>query len=884
MEGLPCERTRLWVTTLAPQPGPDPHSKARERLRDAYLHFRERVATLTAEIPRDLPDFTVHDVTHLDALWEMASLIAGESYPLTPAEAFVLGGAILLHDAGMGLVAYPGGKEELRKSKEWDDTVAALMRSRLGRAATADELRNPPDDVQKEVIGELLRNLHAKQAEKLAHAEWTTHSGEKYRLIEQPELREAFGHAIGEVAHSHWWSVNELRSRFKHKLGAPAGYPAEWTVDTLKVACLLRVADASHVDSRRAPGFLRALRSPRGSSDEHWQFQQLLTQPQVENERLKYTASRPFSLAESNAWWLCADTLQMIDRELRQVDALLADTGRQRLAARSVANVEEPVRLSELIPTKGWTPVDARVRVTDVLSLVERLGGERLYGRDPKVPLRELIQNASDAVRARRLLQGKSRDWGEITVRRGQDEQGSWLEVEDNGIGMTEEVLTGALLDFGKIFWHSREMRRFMPGLEARGFNPTGRYGIGFFSVFMWGDHVRVTTRWCKDAERDTRILEFKDGLSGRPLVRPANEEEWLDGGGTRVRVWMREPSSWRKSPKGPLAELCGFLGPTLDVNLYSEEQDEGRKQIVVASDWKNIDPKILFSRINGGLSLAGYEKYSSNLRELRNPSGEVVGRACIIPELIFGHPPDNFAPNPGVITAGGLRACTTSYIAGVLEGAPVTAARDVAIPVVDDDELGRWASEQAELLYRLKDTWPAFNMLYAAMIVRRCGGDVGNLPVAWCRHGWIDISGICEHFKNCKEVLVLFDAQSNLFVGNRKISFESEVLCVSGRLGSLDFRLIDAVRTYSSRDAADWPRLTSSPGGWQKSLRALDAVIVESLSEAWSTTVSAMLEVSTKDGVSYNIEEREVGSLEGKPLRSRAWIIQNPRASRGDL
>src|SRR3546814_4635789 len=81
--------------------------------------MRTRASALVAKIAGDLPHMTVHDVTHLDALWEMASIATGESFDLNPAEAFVFGGAILLHDAAMTLAAFPGGIVELREQTEW---------------------------------------------------------------------------------------------------------------------------------------------------------------------------------------------------------------------------------------------------------------------------------------------------------------------------------------------------------------------------------------------------------------------------------------------------------------------------------------------------------------------------------------------------------------------------------------------------------------------------------------------------------------------------------------------------------------------------------------------------------------------------------------------
>src|SRR3546814_12347428 len=58
----------------------------------------------------------------------------------------------------------------------------------------------------------------------------------------------------------------------------------------------------------------------------------------------------------------------------------------------------------------------ARLQVSDVPRLVENLGGAKLYGDDPTVSLRELIQNAADAVQARRRFDERDSDYGLISV------------------------------------------------------------------------------------------------------------------------------------------------------------------------------------------------------------------------------------------------------------------------------------------------------------------------------------------------------------------------------------------------------------------------------------------------------------------------------------
>src|SRR4051812_1918145 len=115
------EMTELWKRTLAPQKRSDVHSKVRERFRVAFGLLRERAGILADEIKRSYPTLTVHGISHLDALWDAAETVAGVAYPINPAEAFVLGGAFLVHDLGNGLAAYPLGLESLKQTVQWRD-------------------------------------------------------------------------------------------------------------------------------------------------------------------------------------------------------------------------------------------------------------------------------------------------------------------------------------------------------------------------------------------------------------------------------------------------------------------------------------------------------------------------------------------------------------------------------------------------------------------------------------------------------------------------------------------------------------------------------------------------------------------------------------------
>lgn len=116
------KQTTLWQTAFGDRP--DGFGPQRGQLVGAYDKFRDRVALLLAQIQRELPDLTLHDISHVDALWRVASEIAGPDFPLNPAEALVLGGAFLLHDAAHCRAAFPGGVPELRQTVEWRDAAA----------------------------------------------------------------------------------------------------------------------------------------------------------------------------------------------------------------------------------------------------------------------------------------------------------------------------------------------------------------------------------------------------------------------------------------------------------------------------------------------------------------------------------------------------------------------------------------------------------------------------------------------------------------------------------------------------------------------------------------------------------------------------------------
>jgi hypothetical protein len=877
----PFEESRLWRDSLAVQAEHDRSAEVRERLRTAFLRFRERATLMAAEISRDLPDYTVHDVTHLDALWHLADLIAGDGIRLTPTEAFVLGGAFLIHDLGNGLAAYPDGIASLRSSPVWDDTVALVLRRELGRAPTADELRGPGTDVERVVTGDVLRRLHAEHAERLALVSWSdpgTH--ETFHLIEDSFLRLHFGKLIGRIAHSHWWSARNLPREFASIMGPPAGFPREWTIDPLMLAAILRVTDAAHLDNARAPLWLKVIRKPSSASAAHWIFQEKLNQPIRDGDRLRFT-SLPFSAVEADAWWICFDALQMLDNELASVDAILADASRKQLCIRGVQGAGQADRLHRWVETDGWLPVDTRIRVNDVAALASELGGKQLYGDSPLVPLRELIQNGTDAIRARSFLQSWPPDRGEVHVRTGKDKVGYFIEVADNGVGMSPAVMTGYLLDFGRSFWSGPQVSEEFPGLLASGFEPTGKYGIGFFSIFMWSKHVRVTSRRHDAALADTYVLEFKAGLDSRPLFRKATTLECLNDGGTTVRVWFdQDPEGengllhslasemWSSEKK--ILAACRWLCPALDTNLFVQSYGEPEIASVKASDWKNLTDSELMKRIATVLDVSGQddddaiidrgwtakellEIVTSMLRPLLDDSGNLVGRAALIPSA--WRP---FWFQVGVITIGGFRSADLNGAAGVLIGSSERAARDSARPTVSLARFHVWLHEQEALVKSATDDAGA--LLECAATVRSCGAMPEILPIGEWQRGLMTANDLRNWAPIPTEVIVI--SHDSLALLRRRFGvvelFSNVVAVNSGRRPLIRDQRSDHIGNDWPEDLMQYHELT------------LQGAVLHLIAELWRAPVKPLVELLYKER-----ENVVVGTASGRQIKTLALVLR---------
>ncbi len=173
-----------------------------------------------------------------------------------------------------------------------------------------------------------------------------------------------------------------------------------------------------------------------------------------------------------------------------------------------------------------------RAEMKQLLSLIIH----SLY-TNPEIFLRELVSNASDAlnkIRFRRLTDSNVLSpEAELTIKISANKDENTFSIEDTGIGMTLEDLTDRL---GTIA--SSGTLEFLTNLKNEGkafdANMIGRFGVGFYSVFMVTDEITVETR---HANPDSKAYRWTSSGEDKFSI----EEIEKDGRGTKITFKLKD-------------------------------------------------------------------------------------------------------------------------------------------------------------------------------------------------------------------------------------------------------------------------------------------------------------------------------------------------------
>jgi hypothetical protein len=450
-----------------------------DELKEAWVIVEDKITQYLPTIDCRFRQFTRHDVSHLEALenildWLVPTPVWKE---LNDYEMFCLRGAIWSHDIGMG-----ANKDE----------IELFCKNKLLVLPDDDDLlwflRDHHPQISRNIISNLFRNQS------------------------NPSLT-GLGNIIGDISESHGsHKLEELQPRI------PVGHSGN-TVRPVYLAILLRLADILHCTADRAPMNLfkaRAIDDP--ISVKHWKGHQSTVGigPDYDNGVVLVHIIADDVVTFDWATQYCDYIQQELDYCANVISRLNLHAEKLTIAFHKIKKISDTPFLPRVV----------RIKV-DVPAAVALLAGKHVYN-DDSVVVRELLQNAIDAIKLR-----QSRDAGilpEIILEYNSTEK--WVSVTDNGIGMALDEIEEALLASCTSGFRRVENPEDM----------LARYGIGFLTTLSIGSTVVVCTRHVFSSPSEGYQVTITG--SDEPVeIRQIK----IDNPGTKVCVYLSDSATITK-------------------------------------------------------------------------------------------------------------------------------------------------------------------------------------------------------------------------------------------------------------------------------------------------------------------------------------------------
>lgn len=516
------------------------------------LHIKRSVGEILGHIGHNgsFDEYTRHDISHIDAMLEMLDWLIPEATKtiMQPADWLTIVLAIYFHDMGM-LVTKTEFAHRLESGfVSFRDEILFAGDQGTDYLSKVNQL----PEVQRErfLYQEFVRSKHGQRVRHWIMGESQpslgisdTIAGEVDRLL--AALKPNYRRDLGFICESH--DLDELDNFDKFDLSRPYGNTSAETVNMHFAAIVLRTADLLHITRDRTPPVLFRLINPSDPvSQQEWAKQMAVTcvrskiatdqdgQPAPEAPRDTIEVHAFF--AKPDGFFGLTSYLSYATKQLRRnCDVLQAGMKRSGvpylLPWRAIddSHIEADGFLKQ---SYEFTLDNARI--------LDLLTGHTLYN-ETDVVLRELVQNALDAVRLQHMADRRTDPDARVgTVKILWDSSERMLTVQDNGTGMTQQIVERHLLKVGASRYQDQDFKKEFPT-----FSSISRFGIGILSVFMIADEVEVLT--CHPNDEKARLLTLRS-VHGKYLVRLLDKESDPDAKalhphGTQVRIRVRASS-----------------------------------------------------------------------------------------------------------------------------------------------------------------------------------------------------------------------------------------------------------------------------------------------------------------------------------------------------
>ncbi len=489
-------------------------------------------------------EYTRHDISHINKLLEMLDWLVPHAtrQRMTVADCLMVTLAIYFHDLGMAVTRdefdrrYESAYPEFKDQYLFGGPDGPDYRERINRMS--------PDESERFLYQEFVRTRHAERIRAWVIGKSPTQLGASDQITQELEkllegLGAKFRRDLGVVCESH--HLDDLANLDKYKPSQPYGSEPQESANLQYCAILLRTADLLHVTKDRTPSVSFRIVNPSDpKSIEEWHKQMAVTtvrpKPGLDKEGNVDPGAETDTIeihgyfTEPEGFFSLSAYLNYARKQLQKSNEW-AEIARKKKGA----PYDFPWRDIDDSNCEAEGFINKQFEFTlDQAKVLDLLTGHRLYN-DSSVVLRELVQNSLDAVRVQWEYVAGSISEGEVNIQ--WDTKERLLIVEDNGTGMTQEVIDKHFLKVGSSLYQDEEFRKRHPEFSA-----ISRFGIGVLSTFMVSDEVEVIT--CHPDDDQARKLSLRN-LHGKYLIRLVEKDaadlpRRIQPHGTQVKLRLR--------------------------------------------------------------------------------------------------------------------------------------------------------------------------------------------------------------------------------------------------------------------------------------------------------------------------------------------------------
>lgn len=618
---------------------------------------KEKVAEILDMIGRVEGIFSTyakHDISHIDAMLGMLDWLIPPSTQekMTSVDWLLTVLSIYFHDLGLVVT-----NEEYTKRMDnpvFKEFFEGLDKDLEGRDYIARTEKMTDEEKDRFFYQEFVRKQHATRIREWISGRHSSQWGDSVKSITEEivkimeDLPTRFRENLATVCESH--HKDDLDKVERYPLCQHYGSHSNEVANVQYSAILLRTTDLLHVTKDRTPSVMyKTIRLSDPMGVEAWKTQKdtfsvfMEGREFDENDTKSHVIVVAADFTEEKPYFALTEYLAYADRQVKQ-SKIWAEMSQDKSEGKYYSFPWYKVKDDILV--EGNEPETMSFEL-DKGKLLDLLVGHTIYN-DPTVAVRELLQNAIDAVRFQHHLEeiseGKTKQiTGKVMVKWDPEERE--LIVEDSGIGMDLNVIKSHLMSVGSSFYDSSTFHS-----EHADFTPISRFGIGILTCFMVSDDIEIIT-FKKDVGYRIRMSSVHARYLVKKLESGHPTLSGLEPHGTIVKLKLRSSIDFKDQKMIDIVRHWIIL-PECKI-IYSEKKQkpqpigfETPEQVLEHFHFRDSSEKI---KTKGSYEI---------IKSIQNENGEsyelafAVGKGFTPERNFIGS--SNFAP---VVCIEGIRA-----------------------------------------------------------------------------------------------------------------------------------------------------------------------------------------------------------------------------------